>query len=89
MTFLAVGWQERSTAGRRQEPAHVDGPAFTTAERTYKIVTQDTVVLPCEVINLGEYTILRKVCWEEKPLALRGSSCIQNKLELKRLLLIL
>lgn len=33
---------------------NIDGPAFTTTGRTYRIVTQDTVVLPCDVVNLGE-----------------------------------
>ncbi|EEB18285.1 limbic system-associated membrane protein precursor, putative [Pediculus humanus corporis] len=38
----------------------IDGPAFTTAGKTYKVVTQDTIVLPCDVINLGNYVLVWK-----------------------------
>ncbi|KAL0273993.1 UNVERIFIED_CONTAM: hypothetical protein PYX00_006540 [Menopon gallinae] len=39
---------------------NIDGPAFTTTGRTYRIVTQDTVVLPCDVVNLGNYLLVWK-----------------------------
>lgn len=33
--------------------AAADTPTFTTMGKTFRIVTKDTVVLPCEVINPG------------------------------------
>ncbi|GLH04588.1 Neuronal growth regulator 1 [Gryllus bimaculatus] len=37
-----------------------DQPAFATTGKTYRIVTKDTVVLPCEVTNAGNYVLVWK-----------------------------
>lgn len=41
-----------------QQVNEVSEPSFAIAGRTFRIVVKDTVVLPCEVSNLGNYVVV-------------------------------
>ncbi|GLH04579.1 Lachesin, partial [Gryllus bimaculatus] len=49
-----------AAAAPSAELSAADQPAFATTGKTYRIVTKDTVVLPCEVTNAGNYVLVWK-----------------------------